>query len=113
MPFSFPARGPRPFRRSVYIEFRLSQFIIARPARPHNPARPPDTDEKGPSPAYLRETVQAACNYFLLERRQMCIFSASAISSSRNWGWAMLMMDSARCQVVMPFTFTLPYSVTR
>ena len=51
-------------------------------------------------------------NYLLL-LRQMCIFSAWAISSSRNWGWAMPMRASARCQVDRPFMFTMPYSVTR
>ena len=43
----------------------------------------------------------------------MCMESAAAISSSRNWGWAMEMIASAFCQVESPFKFTLPYSVTR
>ena len=50
--------------------------------------------------------------YRLLERRQMCIFSASAISSSRNWGWAMEIRPSARSQEDLPLTLNLPYSVT-
>lgn len=44
---------------------------------------------------------------------QMFIFSALAISSSRNCGWATEMMASAFCQVERPFKLTLPYSVTR
>ena len=42
----------------------------------------------------------------------MCIFSAAAISSSRNWGWAMAMRPSARSQVDLPLALNLPYSVT-
>ena len=49
----------------------------------------------------------------LLLRRQMCIFSASAISWSRKSGCATEMMASAFCQVDRPFRLTRPYSVTR
>ena len=49
----------------------------------------------------------------LLDLLQMPIFSALAISSSRNCGWAMEMMASERCQVDMPLRLTMPYSVTR
>lgn len=48
----------------------------------------------------------------LFDNRQMPIFSASCISSSRKSGWAMLISASARCQVDIPFTMILPYSVT-
>ena len=48
-----------------------------------------------------------------LDRRQMCIFSAAAMSSSRKSGWATEMIPSARCQADRPFRFTMPYSVTR
>ena len=48
----------------------------------------------------------------LLLRRQMCIFSASAMSCSRKLGWAMEMMASARSQVDRPFRLIMPYSVT-
>ena len=51
------------------------------------------------------------CDYLLL-RRQMPIFSALWISSSRKSGWAMEMMASARSQVDSPFRLTIPYSVT-
>ena len=49
----------------------------------------------------------------LLLRRQMCIFSASAISWSRKSGCATEIMASAFCQVDRPFRLTRPYSVTR
>ena len=42
----------------------------------------------------------------------MRIFSASAISSSRNWGWAKPIRPSARSQVDLPLTLNFPYSVT-
>ena len=48
----------------------------------------------------------------LLLLRQMCIFSASAMSCSRKSGWAMEMMASARSQVDRPFRLIMPYSVT-
>ena len=51
--------------------------------------------------------------YFLLECRQIFIFSASWISSSRKSGWAMLIIISARFQVDLARTCTAPYSVTR
>ena len=48
----------------------------------------------------------------LLLLRQMCIFSASAMSCSRKSGWAMEMRASARSQVDRPFRLIMPYSVT-
>ena len=51
--------------------------------------------------------------YYLLLRRQMCIFSASWISCSRKSGCATLISASAFCQVLRPFRFTMPYSVTK
>ena len=45
--------------------------------------------------------------------RQMCIFSASLIRSSRKSGCATLIRASAFSQVVRPFRFTQPYSVHR
>ena len=51
-------------------------------------------------------------NYRLLDLRQMCIASAAAISSSRNWGAATEMRPSARSQVVLPLTLNMPCSVT-
>ncbi len=50
--------------------------------------------------------------YRLLLARQIPIFCASLISSSRNCGWAMEISFSALCQVDNPFRFTFPYSVT-
>ena len=54
----------------------------------------------------------AVCTYRLLERIQMPCFSALAMRSSRNMGWAMLTNFSARSQVEQPTRFTPPYSVT-
>ena len=51
-------------------------------------------------------------NYRLLDLRQMCIASAAAISSSRNWGAATEIRPSARSQVVLPLTLNMPCSVT-
>ena len=51
-------------------------------------------------------------NHLLLLRLQMCIFSASLIRSSLNWGCAMLIRSSALCQDVRPFIIAMPYSVT-
>lgn len=48
----------------------------------------------------------------LLDLIQMPCFSALAISSSRNMGWAMEISFSARSQVEQPTRFTPPYSVT-
>ena len=48
----------------------------------------------------------------LLDFRQMCICSADWINSSRNCGCAMPISASARSQVLSPFRFTMPYSVT-
>lgn len=59
----------------------------------------------------LRQTA-LLFNYYLLERLQIFIFSASAINSSRKSGCAMEISASAFCQVDIPFTFTIPYSVT-
>ena len=52
------------------------------------------------------------CTYRLLDLIQMPCFSALAISSSRNIGWAMEISFSARSQVEQPTKFTPPYSVT-
>ena len=48
----------------------------------------------------------------LLERIQIPCFSALAISSSRNMGWAMEISFSARSHVEQPTRLTPPYSVT-
>ena len=57
---------------------------------------------------FLSETP---ANY-LFDRLQICIFSASAISSSRKSGWATEINASAFCQEESPLRFTIPYSVT-
>ena len=49
---------------------------------------------------------------YLLLRRQMCIFSASAMSCSRKSGCATAISASARSQVDRPLRLTMPYSVT-
>ena len=48
----------------------------------------------------------------LLDLIQIPCFSALAIRSSRNMGWAMEISFSARSQVEQPTRFTPPYSVT-
>lgn len=48
----------------------------------------------------------------LLERRQIFIFSASFIRSSRKFGCEMLIIFSARIHVGHAVSFTAPYSVT-
>lgn len=50
--------------------------------------------------------------YRLLDLRQMCMASAAAMSSSRNWGAATEIRPSARSQVVLPLTLNIPCSVT-
>ena len=77
----------------------------------------------------VHTTLQVYCNLFLtfcpcavslllctfqrlLDLIQMPCFSALAISSSRNMGWAMEISFSARSQVEQPTRFTPPYSVT-
>ena len=49
---------------------------------------------------------------YLLLLRQMCIFSASAMSCSRKSGCATEISASARSQVDRPLRLTMPYSVT-
>ena len=48
----------------------------------------------------------------LLEFFHIPILSASFISSSLNFGWAIPMSSSALSQVVFPFRSAAPYSVT-
>ena len=52
------------------------------------------------------------CTYRLLDLIQMPCFSALAMRSPRNMGWAMEISFSARSQVEQPTRFTPPYSVT-
>ena len=57
-------------------------------------------------------TLSLCSFYYLLLLLQICIFSASFISSSRKSGCATEIMASHFCQADRPFKFTLPYSVT-
>ena len=75
----------------------------------HLPLKKGDSKYTGPHP---RPCIFDGKKDHLLLLRQMCIFSASAMSCSRKSGWAMEMMASARSQVDRPFRLIMPYSVT-
>ena len=136
-PSWFPALAPERieiiFRRGVYVAKNTShEAKCRRPAfwrtsgtraQCESPCRqagrgshaivPPIQRMGGTGLSSLERSAFQRNQYIiLLALDQMPIFSASRISSSRKSGCAMEIMASARSQVVRPFRFTLPYSVT-
>ena len=70
-------------------------------------------DYQNPSSGKPTNQDYTSKQFYLFDRLQIFIFSASLISSSLKSGCAIEIIASAFCQEESPFTFTIPYSVTR